>query len=211
VIFREWLSAAWASIVGHRDPVQFARHLAVGTGVDFVEGARSRDPRRLAVYFSKHGAFVAKEYQNVAPVEWGDGSVGRFWGYWGLRPAVVAVEVAPDVARAVVRTARRYSDAPVRVKDGGGQVRLSAPHKVKRTKTLTKVTRDPDTGFPMVGVFGRDWSRVRRSRWVRVRRLVAGAGYLVVNDGPAFAASLARASQIQTGYRAGSGPVGFLP
>ncbi|MCW2787152.1 MAG: hypothetical protein JWP74_3669 [Marmoricola sp.] len=193
--FRAWLSKAWASIVNHADPTQRARHALAGTGVDYAEGARYRDPKRAAVYFSKHGAFSAKEYQNEAPEEWGDGSVGRFWGLWHLDKAVAAVEVAPDVARTVLRTLRRYSDA------NGYQI------SVDRWRKVTTVDRE-------TGEIGFRWRKRRTRVWVR--RLRGTAGYLVVNDGPVLASSLARYAAQSTSVRvcrsrAGLGPVGYLP
>lgn len=106
--FVRWLSAVWFEIVGSDD----FRHLRAGTGVDLAEGARCSDPRRLAVYFGKHGSFRAKRYQDVPPVEWD--STGRIWGVWGLRRAVAEVGVtqrqlieARRLLRGVVRSQRR--------------------------------------------------------------------------------------------------------
>src|SRR5262249_22744392 len=70
--FKQWLSLTWASIVAHPDPEQYRRHLLAGTGVDYAEGMRSADPKRLAVYFSKHGSYRAKDRQNTPPREWLD-------------------------------------------------------------------------------------------------------------------------------------------
>lgn len=193
--FRSWLAEAWASIVGHADPVERARHLLAGTAVDYSEGAAAADPRRLAVYFSKHGAFAAKDYQNEPPAEWAaEGSVGRFWGYWGLSLAVGSVEVAPDVAQAVLRAARRYSAA--------NSYRVRVPVWRKRTTVDT-----------WTGEVGFRW--VKRHTSVEVRRLRGRGGYLVVNDGPAFAGHLSRVANATTERRrvsaSGAGPVGFLP
>lgn len=95
--FREWVSAAWARVVGHPDPIERAKHRLAGTGIDYVE-ERYRDPRRIAEYFSKHGAFSSKEYQNHMPQLWLDaidaGAAGaRFWGYMGLSYARATVEL----------------------------------------------------------------------------------------------------------------------
>ena len=125
--FRGWLSETWADIVGAawcgRETAVLGllddgkegivccerhRHIAGGTGVDFREGARATDPRRLAVYFAKHGAYGVKEYQNEGPAAWlENGGLGRFWGVWGLPSAAEAVDVDPAVAQAVARTLRR--------------------------------------------------------------------------------------------------------
>jgi hypothetical protein len=50
--FRRWLSITWADIVAHPDPEQRRRHRIAGTGVDYAEGIRLTDPRRMAVYFA---------------------------------------------------------------------------------------------------------------------------------------------------------------
>ena len=55
VDFRRWLSITWADIVAHPDPEQRRKHRAAGTGVDYAEGIRLTDPRRMAVYFAKYG------------------------------------------------------------------------------------------------------------------------------------------------------------
>jgi len=199
VNFKEWLSASWADIVGHPDTVQRHRHLLVGTGVDYTEGARVKDPKRLGVYFSKHGSFAAKDYQNNAPEEWDGTSVGRFWGYWHLQRAVSAVEVAPDVARLVLRTARRYSDS------------RSYMVQVSRWRKVTTVDRE-------TGELGWKWRKRRTKVWVK--RLRGPAGYLVVNDGPVLASALARyagmsttprPAKVKRGRRLMAGPVGYLP
>ena len=87
--------------------------MLAGTGVDYAAGLRSSDPRRIAVYFSKHASFAAKEYQNDVPEEWrepGKGP-GRFWGFWGLERCTRAVEVTPDAATLAARTMRRWAHA----------------------------------------------------------------------------------------------------
>ncbi|HZI38433.1 MAG TPA: hypothetical protein VFF24_09015, partial [Acidimicrobiia bacterium] len=55
--FKHWLSVTWADIVAHPDPVQYLNHLAAGTGIDYGKGLRYRDPKRISVYFTKHGTF----------------------------------------------------------------------------------------------------------------------------------------------------------
>jgi hypothetical protein len=163
--FREWVSATWASVVAHPDPEQRRRHQLAGTGVDYATGLRSRDPRRIAVYFSKHGLFSAKEYQNEVPEQWqapGRGP-GRFWGYWGLQRCTASAELAPRVADAAARTLRRWARA----------------QNVTRQATVRRV--DTSTGLV-------DYRRVRR----RVRRLRSGHGWVSLNDAPAFALDLAR-------------------
>ncbi|MFF8281069.1 hypothetical protein ACF05T_34320 [Streptomyces lateritius] len=164
--YRQWLSVVWADVVAHPDPEQKRRHLLAGTAVDFREGERMRDPRRLAIYFTKHGSYAAKEYQHEVPEEWqkpGAGP-GRFWGYWGLETAAVAVEIDPAAAVWAARLLRRYARSQ-------GTTRQVTVRRVDtRTGTI----------------------RYRKSR-VRAERMRGGRGFLCVNDGPALASQLARA------------------
>jgi hypothetical protein len=55
VDFKTWLSITWADIVAHPDLEQRRHHQAAGTGVDYAEGIKLTDPRRMAVYFAKYG------------------------------------------------------------------------------------------------------------------------------------------------------------
>ena len=164
--FRQWLSAVWADIVAHPDPVERMKHEAAGTGVDFAEGLRASDPKRVAVYFLKHGGATAKEYQHIVPEAWrapGKGP-GRFWGYWGLKRVTAGREVDPATAVQAVRLLRRWSRAQ------GVTRQVSVERVAIRTGRV----------------------RVRRVRRP-VRRLRAGAGWVAVNDGAAFGIQLARA------------------
>lgn len=183
--FREWLSRAWAEIVDHPDPEQKARHLRAGTGVDFAEGLRAKDPKRVAVYFLKHNVAGDKEYQHDVPELWqepGKGP-GRFWGYWGLKPVVATVEVEPDDAVAAARVMRRWSRAQdrrqqvVRPRVAGGRAQSVYPE--------------------VIGLAGAQFlANQGRTRYRRTRRRVVlvskGRGWVAVNDGPAFASDLAR-------------------
>lgn len=171
--FGPWVSRVWADVVGHPDPAERDRHVLAGTGLDYAEGMRARDPKRLAVYFSKHGSFGAKDYQNHAPAEWtGDlvpfadqGGVGRFWGYWGLDKAVAVVEVSPVEATALARTLRRWQAA------NGFRVQ----REVWRTDTRTGEMRKRRSGV-----------------WVGARMASGNAGFAVVNDGPAMLSTISR-------------------
>lgn len=183
-VFREWLSATWAEVVDHPDPEEFRKHLLAGTGVDFAAGLRARDPRRIAVYFSKHGLYAAKEYQNVVPVEWqepGKGP-GRFWGVWNLQRCAKVVEVTPAAATLAARVMRRWA----RAQDVTCQV------TVKRTKGGAVRCECPE----VIGLAGAQLveSRTFRKRKVRRRakRLPRGRGWISLNDGPAFALEVAR-------------------
>lgn len=163
--FREWLSTTWAQIVGHPDSDQYERHLRAGTGIDWNDGLRSTDPKRVAVYFTKHGAFKAKEYQHCVPEAWqspGQGP-GRFWGYWHLDVCLSTVEVTAQDAVKASRTLRRWSQAQ------------------GTTRQVTKMRVEQATGR----------IRYRNSR-VRVSRLAHGRGFVSVNDGASFGSALAR-------------------
>jgi hypothetical protein len=182
--YRAWLSTVWADIVNHPDPEEKGRHLRAGTAVDYREGDRMRDPRRLAIYFTKHGSFSAKEYQHQVPEEWrapGAGP-GRFWGYWGLDRAAVGVELDPVAAVWAGRLLRRYARA-----QGVTQLRT-----VRRTAGGQPVATDR-----VIGLAGAQYAAPTRTRYRRVRRRVRrfgnGRGFLCVNDGPVLASSLARA------------------
>lgn len=187
VSFPEWLSATWADVVAHPDPVERMKHERAGTGVDYADGLRASDPQRLAVYFSKHGdaGGSAKEYQNAAPEEWSGQSVGRFWGYWGLVKSTATAELSWDDWIKASRVVQRHH----RAKGLTRRVRVFRPKIDQATgELLYKWTVTP------AGVV----ERVQRGRWrwttVRsVRRFSGGSGFVTANDGPAFASAIARA------------------
>lgn len=174
--FRDWLSRSWSDAVAHPDPDERRRHLLAGTGVDYAEGCRATDPKRIAVYFTKHaapGGSANKEYQHRVPEPWQQPGAGpgRFWGYWGLDVLEVTVEVSPGDAIAAARIIRRH-------------------HRAQRRTRRVRVWRprfDPDSGQ----LRGNPW----RHSTVRVHRLRAGRGYVCVSAGPRFAEQLARAIQ----------------
>jgi hypothetical protein len=192
--FREWVSAVWADIVGHPDPEQRRRHQLAGTGLDFSEGLRAHDPKRVAVYFTKHGAFAAKEYQNCVPEPWqqpGQGP-GRFWGYWGLHRVTVPVEVTPEDATRAARVVRRWARAQGTTREvsvtrtKGGQLRSE--------QALVQSL----AGAQLVQV---PVSTRRRKVRRRVRRLGSGKGFVSVNNGQLFALAVARAIGLPPGFQ----------
>jgi len=172
--------------VDHPDAIEYQKHLVAGTGVDYREAMECSDPKRLAVYFSKHGQYRDKEYQHIVPTRWqaaGNGP-GRFWGYWGLKILAVPVEMSPGDYQLAARIMRRYSER-VRVWDESAgrwvYVRLMSEKPWRK---------DVDLGTGEVV-----WRRRRRRQ--RVRRFASnGSGFLLVNDGPALARQLARAIEI---------------
>jgi hypothetical protein len=185
--FRDWLSAEWADIVAHPDPQQRARHVLAGTAVDVLNGLRACDPKRLAIYFTKHSSpnqLGDKEYQHIVPECWhapGRGP-GRFWGVHGLERATVIVEIAQDAYLTARRIIRRWS----RSQAVYGDCKRDFPSAVVPRMVNATVRRvDGQTG------------KVRH-RTVRRRRILCNqgglaGGYVLVNNGPAFASQLAAA------------------
>lgn len=201
--YREWLSVVWTDVVfaeiekemaarkndARSDHVaeQRRRHQLAGTGVDLKEGERMTDPKRLAVYFSKHGSYGAKEYQNQVPIEWqapGCGP-GRFWGYKGLEKATAGVELAPADAVFLARTLRRLARSQ------------GVTRQVTVRRTAGGYARAVSVDGTLGGLAGAQYLKPTKTRYRKVRRpvvrLASGAGFLCVNDGPAVAAGLARA------------------
>lgn len=172
--FKAWLSETWADIVGETDPIERAKHERAGTAVDYATGARSSDPKRVAVYFSKHASpnQGSKEYQNRAPHFWREaGSVGRFWGRWGLKTATTTVEITEADAVFIARVLRRWARAN------------SRPRKVMVWRVNQKT-----------GVVSKRF--VNR----RPKRQPGTQGFTVVNDGTSmgeFLASALRAHFLQ--------------
>lgn len=164
--FSEWLSHAWADVVKHPDPDQRAKHLVAGTGVDRAKGINSDTAQRISYYFSKHSSANkgVKEYQNTPPNEWVEaGSVGRFWGYWGLEPITREVIVSASDALFVSRCLRRWQRANART------VRV----KVWRTDMRT----------------GRRYQRAARRRY---RVHTGSRAFRLVPDGSVFAFTLGK-------------------
>jgi hypothetical protein len=186
--FKRWLSVVWADIVDHPDPREKEKHRGAGTNVNYSEGLRASDPKRVAVYFTKHGSFRAKEYQHRVPEPWqapGKGP-GRFWGYWMLKRTTAAVEVTPEQATQAARVARRWA----RAQDTTREV------LVRRTKGGAIRSEFAE----VEGLAGADTVAARSSRRRSVRRRVVrlknGRGFVSVNDGPAFAEQLAQALDV---------------
>jgi hypothetical protein len=178
-LFRGWLAVVWAEIVDHPDPVEYRKHMRAGTGVDLAEGLRATDPKRLGVYFTKHGLAGGKEYQNLPPDEWPEGvSVGRFWGVWGLEDATAAVQVTGQDAVRVARTLRRMSHAQ------GRYVVRTRP----RIEGGRVVGRNDHDVLGVAGVERVDQARIRwRRTRVRYAALTTGRGWVSMNNGPATA------------------------
>ena len=105
--FDLWLAEAWADICkplefDANDVEQLRRyqdHVWHGTSIDYSKGLQDGGIDTVAAYFSKHGLFGAKDYQNEPPEIWREavklsGGV-RFWGYWALKKARGVIELNP--------------------------------------------------------------------------------------------------------------------
>lgn len=164
--FTEWLSETWASIV-KAEGDEYRRHLVAGTGLDFGKGVEGSDPKRLAIYFSRHNAKgKSKAYQHELPDEWP--FHGRWWGVWGLRAASAEVSVDRDDFIEARRILRRWVRAQGRVYE----------RRVPRTDTATGEVR-----------------RRKVTRRYEVRALAHGravGGFVLANDGPGLAAALGK-------------------
>ena len=185
--FRQWCSRTWADIVDHPDPEQRARHLNAGTAVDIIAGVKGRDPKRLAIYFTKHAApnsSSSKEYQHIVPDAWlqpGKGP-GRFWGVAGLKRATVKVEIGRTDYINARRIVRRWSRSQAAYADPNSRF----PTAVNpRTAKVCVRRADSKTGRATL-------------RWVSRRRQLCtqgglAGGFALANNGPEFASQLARA------------------
>jgi hypothetical protein len=198
--FKPWLSHTWADVVGHPDLDEYKNHLAAGTGIDYAEGLRARDPKRVADYFAKHGLFRDKEYQHIVPEEWQEPGCtpGRFWGYWGVQKKAAVVEVDQDVATLAGRTLRRWSAAQgvtrevTRPRYKGGRAVSAYPEVVGLAGKLLMLAHSQVS-----------YRKVRtRARYMKNNR-----GFVMVNDGAAMASQLARFLDPSIG----SGDPGRLP
>jgi len=157
--FRRWLSEAWADIVDHPLPDEKARHLLSGVHVSYDEKYSGFDSRSISVYFSKHAApnRGSKEYQNTPPQLWKDeASIGRFWGYFGLKPLVWKIPLSYREAVCFSRTLRRFSSRglpgqpkPMRTRVVYGQIYKN--QATSRTGLLRRrVVKVPVKRFPTV-------------------------------------------------------------
>lgn len=202
--FKAWLSDMWARIVAHPDEEERERHRRVGTRIDSKDGLRATDPKRVAVYFLKHGSFRAKEYQHIVPDQWqgpGDGP-GRFWGYRHLRRLVHGVEVSPADATVIARTLRRWDHAKgvtqqrVKPRYVGGRplqaypdVRGLAGLQYAEERPVLARAASGELRWESAPVVHKHRRRATRQRAVRMR---GGAGWVAVNDGAAYASQIAR-------------------
>lgn len=91
--FETWLRMVWSKACADAATTEdeLHNHRAKGVHIEDTYGLTGTDSKRIADYFTKHGVFAAKEYQNQPPAAWAseDGTVspGRYWGYWGMKAA----------------------------------------------------------------------------------------------------------------------------
>jgi hypothetical protein len=192
--FKGWLSRTWADVVGAVGDER-VKHEAAGTRVDFRQSAKMSDPKRMAVYFLKHGtkSFDDKEYQHIVPDAWqkpGKGP-GRFWGFWGMESATVALDL--DMGDWI--TARRV-------------LRRVAAARARAVKYSRAYGGAVDAGRPSVEAVRDGMASAANQKTPRgirgpkkLRTLGAGGqlsgGWVVVSDGPALAGALARAVNLR--------------
>lgn len=210
--FTRWLSLVWADIVGAAGE-DGDKHKAAGTGVDFAEGDRARDPRRCAVYFSKHGIFGDKEYQHNVPAQWQETgeSVGRFWGYRGLEKIIEGVVLTPDESIKAGRVLRHIGtrstrwNAAKRERETVKAMKRETRPRWKRDENGEKLPRFATDRFgarlldadgnpiPLLDADGEPAPRYRRTLTpVKRMRGKFGAGYLCVENAPQIARDLGR-------------------
>lgn len=190
--FAGWLSDTWAQVVDHPDPEQKARHRLAGTAIDVRNGLKACDPKRLAIYFTKHSSPNLggdKEYQHIVPEPWRQPGCGpgRFWGVYGLKKATAVVEVAQHAYLTARRIVRRWSRSQAVYGDSTSRFPTAV---VPRTATRLVPRVGGATGVVK-------HRRVRRRRTLCNQGGLSG-GYALVNNGPGFAAQLARAINYPT-------------
>ncbi len=189
-----WLSDTWADIVGAVGQER-VNHEAAGTDVDFSRTAKMSDPKRLAIYFLKHGSKTldAKEYQHNVPEAWqapGAGP-GRFWGFWGMKAATVALDLDLGDWITARRVLRRVGAARARA------VKYSRAYAASRAAGRGSVEAiRAGMASAAVEKMPRGVRNDRKLRTLGVGGQLSG-GWVIVNDGPALAGELARAVSLR--------------
>jgi len=220
--YEEWAKATWADIVDHPEPGEKAKHLLHGAQVSEVEEGHVNTPARLAAYFAKHGAFMAKDYQNKVPEAWrapGAGP-GRFWGYKGLSREVRTVDVSPVDADRSARILRRLASRerywdPTYVNANGDVVGKYRWKKAVREVRVKRARRDHRPGhlggrmlrshYPdVISLAGAQYlepvGTIYRKAMRPVSRFASGSGFLCLDDAPTTLVQLARALDIWREY-----------
>lgn len=188
--FAQWLSESWAQVVDHPDAEQKARHLLAGTAIDVRNGLKACDPKRLAIYFTKHSSpnmHGDREYQHIVPKLWqqpGRGP-GRFWGVYGLKKAIAIVEVAQDAYLAARRIVQRWS----RTQAAYGNPQSRYPTVVVPAPPVSRYLGPTDKPAESSTV------AFRRRRELCNQGGLCG-GFVLANNAPAFARKLAQALSV---------------
>ena len=168
--FKNWLSKTWTEIVNHPDELERSKHLQAGTGVDKAKGIAADSAQRISYYFSKHSSANRglKEYQNTPPEEWvRSGTVGRFWGYWGLQVATTHTSVSKGEALLIARTLRRWqkSKRQVRTVEVWRTNLKTGERYLRRVRRRSRVVKN-SIGFRLVAngeTFAKDLVRLLKS------------------------------------------------
>jgi hypothetical protein len=190
--FSAWLAVTWAqictpsSIDWDDEEQRFMRvdHELMGTSIDYSKGLEGHSPDMVAAYFSKHGLFGAKDYQNDPPELWKEavketGGV-RFWGYWALKKAEGVIELSPVTPHYV----NNDSEAtPLESVVRRHMRKLAERQSYVRKTTVYRSSVNYETG-----------EIVTRKRRVnrRVKWMNGQAGFISLPDGEASAYELAR-------------------
>ncbi|MFD6872672.1 hypothetical protein ACFWD5_32150 [Streptomyces koyangensis] len=198
--YEAWLAAVWADIVAHPDPEDRARHEKRGAFVSKVEEGHVNTPAKLAAYFAKHGAFMAKDYQNKVPKEWREPGAGpgRFWGYKGLKREVRTVDVAPADADRAARVLRRLSSRErywdPTYRDAAGKV--VGCWRWKKAVREVRVRRGDRPANRQTGEIKPRYRKAMRPP----TRFASGSGFLCLDDAPTTLVNIARALDIWREY-----------
>jgi hypothetical protein len=195
--FRTWVSITWAELVNHPDPEQRRRHRAAGTGVDYAEGIKLTDPRRMAVYFAKYGTVGGKEYQHHVPDEWCQGRLrcddcASEYDEHDDDPCATCGSYSAKLIDLTIRSGRFWGYRGLRpvlaVRQVSPHIGVRAGRIMRRwyrAKRLTKKITVPRVE--------RATGRIRtRSSMTRKRVFAQNRGFATVNDGPGFASQLAK-------------------
>lgn len=205
--FSAWLAVNWAQIcqsatMDWDDPLQRMMredHELRGTSIDYSKGLQGQSPDMVAAYFSKHGLFGAKDYQNNPPELWREavkqtGGV-RFWGYWALKKAQGVIELNPITPHYVNRRDGAVPEDSV--------VRRHMRKLAERQSYVrkTSVWRN-EVNFVTGEIRSRKRKVNRRVRWMN-----AQAGFISLPDGENSAYELARLLAWHSGQNEVKGPV----
>jgi len=180
--FRKWLSETWADIVDHPQVDEKAKHVHFGAHVSYDEKYAGFDSRSISVYFSKHAApnLGSKEYQNQPPQLWKDeASIGRFWGYFGLKPLVWKIPLSYGEAVKISRTLRRFSS----------RGRPGQPKPMRTRIVYGWIYKNQSTS--------RTGLLRRRVVKVPVKRFPATLGFITVSNGARMTRDLGRVLELE--------------